>query len=373
MKNKINILHIRASEGGGGGPEKTIFNTARQIDTRRFWYGTCYLRKHRSDLTAVATRYREKGLPYFEVAGGIFDLRQLQEISGLIQRHHVHILHTHDAKTIIYGVLLKVRFPQMKLVTTLHGWVMRRRRSRFYQWCSEFGLRIHDAVIAVSDDLKRKTRQKGIHRVVRIYNAIDPDDWPLIFESGKNNRHAFTVGFIGRISREKGPEQFLDVARILSAVDEEIRFRMIGEGPLAEWVKTEITRLGLDRHFSLDGHVPQGHMPEIYAKIDVLLSSSHTEGMPNTLLEAFACGIPVVATRVGGVEELISDGDDGFLVTDGDRVALARNTLKLKYHSDLSRQFSRYGREKILERFTFVKRVRAMENLYETLITRGCL
>jgi glycosyltransferase involved in cell wall biosynthesis len=292
-------------------------------------------------------------------------------VAALIKRHKVHIIHTHDAKSIVYGALLKIRFPGIKAVTTLHGWVMRRRRSRCYQWLAEFGLRAFDGVVAVSDDLERKARQKNIHRVIRIHNAIDLAEWPPACVPAYGRNGPFKVGFIGRISKEKGPEQFLRVARMLAAVDQEIRFYMAGDGPMTAWIRKELKRLALEDRFTLMGHVPPTQMPGVYRLLNVLLSSSHTEGMPNTILEALSCGVPVVATRVGGVEELITDGYNGLLARDGDAAALARSILILRHTPRLAERLAHNGVHTISERFTFPRRVSAMEHLYMTLARKG--
>lgn len=371
VASKINILHLRASEGGGGGPEKTIFKTSLQIDTHRFWHGVCYLRKFNFDLGAIASRYHEHSLPYFEFPGNKVDPRQLRNIVALIKRHRVHILHTHESKTVIYGVLLKFLVPKLILVTTLHGWILRRRRSMVYQWLAEIALRVYDAVVVVSDDLGKRVCKKGIRRVVRIHNAIDLNDWPLVWNSPKPAEHPYTVGYIGRISQEKGPAQFLEVSRILSHLDDEIQFIMVGEGPLLSWVEAEIQRLNLVHRFSLTGYVSPPEITTLYGKLDLLLSTSHTEGMPNTILEALASGVPVVATRVGGVAELITHGYNGLLTDDGDIIGLVREILNLKNLSHQAARFSRNGRAHIQAKFSFPRRVAAMENLYRSLTLRG--
>lgn len=372
-RSKINILHLRASEGGGGGPEKTIFKTSLQINREKYWHGVCYLRKFEKDLGAIASRYHQNGLPYFEIPGNKADLRQLWRIQNLCKRHRVHILHTHDSKTIIYGALMKLRVPNLILATTLHGWVPRRRRSRLYQQMAEWSLKAYDAVVAVSDDLEKKIRQKGIRRTLRIHNAIDLNQWPLLVDSQKfmGDRCPYRVGYIGRISREKGPAQFLKVARLLSRLDEDIQFIMIGEGPLAAWVKTEIQRLKLDHLFTLTGYVPQTEIAAMYGGLDLLLSTSHTEGLPNTLLEALACGISVVATRVGGVAEVVTHGHNGLLVPDGDTTALAQSVLDLKANPQRAARFSRNGSARIRAEFNFPKRIASMERLYTELVMGG--
>jgi glycosyltransferase involved in cell wall biosynthesis len=132
---------------------------------------------------------------------------------------------------------------------------------------------------------------------------------------------ARVAGFLGRLSPEKGPEVFLRAALIAHVTSPDLHFVFIGEGPLASTLRESVIRYGVaDRvHFAgvrLD-------VPAVLNELDVLVSSSHSEAMPLAVMEAMASGLPVIATRVGGVPDLVEQGESGWLVAPNDPEEIA--------------------------------------------------
>lgn len=127
---------------------------------------------------------------------------------------------------------------------------------------------------------------------------------------------AKVVGFLGRLSPEKGPEVFLRAALLAQAKLADTHFIFVGDGPLAASLKEQIVRLKLDQRVHLAGL--QRDVAAVLNEIDVLVSSSHSEAMPLAVMEAMASGLPVVATRVGGIPDMIEQGESGWLVAPND-------------------------------------------------------
>ena len=127
---------------------------------------------------------------------------------------------------------------------------------------------------------------------------------------------ASLVGFLGRLSPEKGPDVFLRAAMLAQARLPDAHFVLVGDGPLAPALRESIARFGLADRVHLAGlrHDVAGLLNEL----DVLVSSSHSEAMPLAVMEAMSSGLPVVATRVGGVPDMIEHGESGWLVTPND-------------------------------------------------------
>lgn len=135
------------------------------------------------------------------------------------------------------------------------------------------------------------------------------------------------IGFCGRLSHEKAPELFVKAALVLRSSLPEAHFVWVGDGPMRAQLAALIDRLGLGYHVHLAGL--REDMAAIHHEIDVLVSSSDSEAMLLVVMEAMASGLPVVATRVGGVPDLIEQGETGWLVAPGDHhaIALHLNTL----------------------------------------------
>ncbi len=367
QNGKISVMHLRAAARNGGGPEKTILKTAAMIDARRFDYTVVYLRKKHHDLTPLARQYQEANLPFRELVGGVIDPFLLIRLAKLVKQNNVQILHAHDPKSIVYAFLLKLLVHNLKLVATLHGWVTLRMRSSLYAIISTALLKRFDLVIAVSKDLLEHTRKSGITKLKLLYNAIDLQQWNDSGNRPDDPQQPFRIAFVGRISQEKGPLEFVHTAQQILASSPDCEFVVAGEGPMLEQMKQEVQRSNLQDCFRFLGHLSQKEMPPLYRSVDLLLSTSHTEGMPNNLLEAMAAGVPVVATRVGGVAELITDGDNGLLASRNDIELLAKHVARLKQHPQLVETITTNARKTVAEKFCFRNRTRTLENLYAEL------
>lgn len=364
---RISVLHLRSSSGSGGGPEKTIYKTGLLIDKDRFDYRVVYLKKSRAEIHPAA---KDGPFPYAELAGRLpVDPLQLFRLARLVRAWRSDILHSHDQKTDVYAWLLGLCFPRLVLVNTLHGWIAHRRRSNFYSRASICALRRFNAVIAVSSDILSKARSHGIKRCVLIHNAIDTADWDRpappdgsVRRDGRNS--PFVVGFSGRFSPEKGPLEFLEVAEKLCTESDTYAFALAGQGPLAETLMQSVREKGLEAKVSFLGQLDTAGMMRFYQGLDVLLSPSRTEGLPNSLLEAMAMRVPVVATDVGGVRELINDDTVGLLAQRGDIDRLCRDIRTLEQDRGRAAAIAARGRKRVEEHFSIDARVRKIEELY---------
>lgn len=367
---RIPVLHLRTATAAGGGPEKTILVTATLIDRRRFDYCAVYLRRRRSRPAAVLEQARALALDFRDFPGP--GLLQLARTCRLISERRVRILHCHDPRSDVYGVLLQRLHPSLKLVSTLHGWVGRTRGKALHNRLDLLALRRFDCVIAVSGAVQEIARRSGVRRTVLIHNAIDTEAWRPLPEPAVGVAPGppapFRVGFVGRISHEKGPLDFVRVAAALLGQDRGWEFVVAGDGPDARRMRSLADELGLAGHVRFLGSLRGPDLPAFYRGLNVLLSPSHTEGLPNTILEACALGVPVVATRVGGVGEILSHGENGLLAERGEIGGLAAALRLLRGDAALARRLALAGRRVVEERFSMAGRVRAIEDLYQRLV-----
>ena len=191
-------------------------------------------------------------------------------------------------------------------------------------------LRAADGVVAVSRHLADRVIDAGVdpEKVRVVYGGVDPKQ----FHPGPRLHARRRVGlpaegdpvllYVGRLSPEKGVDVLIDACSILAREGRRFQCHIIGTGPLAGPLQARIDRLGLGERVRLLGPRPQAELPDWYRAADVFVLPSHSEGVPNVLLEAAACGLPCVATRVGGVPE-ISDRGDIRLVPPAEPAGLA--------------------------------------------------
>src|SRR6185503_5029504 len=174
------------------------------------------------------------------------------------------------------------------------------------------------------------------------------------------------LGAVGRLSPEKGHrvlvDAFCDVARRLPGA----RLAIVGDGPEEAALRRQVGTLGLAGHVTFMGLRADGQ--QLIAALDAMVLPSFSEGMPNVLLEACAYGTPVVATRVGGVPDMLSDGDAGWLVPAGGARRLgAALVAALPASSDAPRRAAR-ARVVLAERFTVEKQARAWLSAVEAAV-----
>lgn len=173
------------------------------------------------------------------------------------------------------------------------------------------------------------------------------------------------LGFVGRLSPEKGPSVFVRAALLLHSRAPEVHFVMVGEGPLEPELRRLAELFGLQGRMHFAGL--RRDMQAIYSELDVVVSSSNSEAMPLALMEAMACGLPIVATRVGGVPDLVEHGETGWLVGPGEFDDLAGRCGELVADAAMRRRMGERARQRVVERFDLSDCVERMDQLIARL------
>ncbi|MDP3979775.1 MAG: glycosyltransferase [Chlamydiota bacterium] len=371
---KAVVLYIRQSSGGGGA-DAVIYQTASHPGLEHFQIIVANLRKRSVNLSMLTEKLSEKGVICFEIPGRIpiFDIFQFVRVLQLIKKYDIHIVHSHDSKANFYAIFLKIFKPKLRLLSTMHGWTNRSLKSRFYSRVDKFLLRKFAAVIAVSKRNEEIVRKFGVRNAVLIRNAIDLSQWPLhLKERSNNSEKKFYVGFVGRINVEKDPYLFVQVAKKLHTIDHHFMFIVAGQGPCLDAMKQTVKELSLEDHFSFVGQLGHVAMLKLYTSIDLLLMTSRTEGLPMALLEASSVGVPIVATRVGGVPEVIIHQVNGLLAEYGDSEGLADHIITIKRNQTLADDYVKAGREIIEKNFSLEANIQALQALYDRIMKIGC-
>jgi glycosyltransferase involved in cell wall biosynthesis len=200
----------------------------------------------------------------------------------------------------------------------------RRRRRAIIQVLNE-----SDAVITVGEDLRQKTIKLGVSpdRIHVVLQGIDsrhfhPGDRAEARRKLGLPEHDNILLWVGRMVPVKGLEILLEACKHLRKRSLDVLLCLVGDGPQRAMLEAEVARLGLSDRIRFVGAVSHEQLPAWYQSANLTVLSSHSEGVPNVLRESLACGIPYVATRVGGVAELSNDPANR-LVPPGDAIALA--------------------------------------------------
>ena len=160
------------------------------------------------------------------------------------------------------------------------------------------------------------------------------------------------IGYIGRLSDEKGVQHFAQALPTILNDRPDLRALIGGDGPLRESIEASLQEGGVTSRVDLPGWISHDDLPEYLNQLQLLVLPSYTEGLPNIMLEAMACGTPVLATPVGAIPDIIVDGVTGFLMEDNSPNHIAENVIRALSSPD-HEQIIRNGRQLVEENFTF--------------------
>jgi glycosyltransferase involved in cell wall biosynthesis len=177
---------------------------------------------------------------------------------------------------------------------------------------------------------------------------------------------AVLVGTLGRLSREKNLDLFVDMAAGLANEFPEARFVIVGEGPCRGAIERALRGAGIDGRVVVTG--ARSDVARVLAAMDLFVMTSDTEGLPNAVMEAMAAALPVVSTRVGGVHELVADGETGRLFPRGQLVPLLSSVRPLIRDADLRRRQGEAGRRRIASEFSVERMVAATVSVYDEVL-----
>lgn len=273
-------------------------------------------------------------------------------VKNFFSRIKPDIIHSHRYKENFLCFLSALWINRVKLLATQHGLPEVANSFSFFHKLKEklnfFILKIgFDKTIAVSSDIEQFFRKRYFFsekKVSYIRNGI-----PFVTEIAKRHSEAFfVIGSSGRLVPVKDFDIMVKVAAILK--DYDIKFVLAGEGSERQNIEKLINANGLHERFQMLGHLDD--MEPFYQGIHLFLNTSLHEGIPMTILEAMAHGVPIVAPKVGGIPEVIKDGSEGFLIPTRDPDAFAEKCLLLYNNPDLWGRMSQAARLQVVENYS---------------------
>jgi glycosyltransferase involved in cell wall biosynthesis len=312
------------------------------------------------------------------------DALAILRLARLIRRIRPHILHTHTAKAGAVGRLAALLAGDARppiVVHTFHGHVLRGYfdplRTAGFRALERWLARSSTALVAVSPQVRDDLVALGIaprERFAVVRLGIELEKRVAAEQDGRGESRRilgigadrFAVGWIGRMTGVKRTEDVLRAFRRLRERGVDACLCMIGDGPDRPAVERYAHELGIMRDTLFLGY--QEDVAPFYAAFDAMILPSINEGTPVSAIEALAAGRPVVATRVGGVPDVVRDGEDGFLVEAGDVDALADRLARLAADPELRERLGAAGRARVVPRYSVDRLVDDMDLLYRSLL-----
>ena len=314
----------------------------------------------------------------------LHDARAILRLARLIRRERPTILHTHTAKAGAVGRIAALLAGEARppvIVHTFHGHVLR----GYFSAPATLGFRLLErwlakattTLIAVSPEVRDDLVRLGVapaakFRVVRLGIELEERVTTTSDERRDTRRllgispDAFVVGWVGRMTAVKRTRDVLEAFRGLLDHETGAYLMLVGDGPDRKQMERSAHELGIAKRCLFLGY--QDDVAAFYGAIDVLLLPSANEGTPVSVIEALAAGRPVVATRVGGVPDIVRDGVDGYLVAPGDPNELAERLVRLARDPDRRARMGAEGRARVLQRYTVARLVDDVDLLYRSLL-----
>lgn len=293
--------------------------------------------------------------------------------AGVLARHLrrqgiVH-LHNHFGSSSCSVALLTATMTGLPFSFSMHG------PSEFFEtahWRLDEKVARAAFTVAIShfcrSQLMYFSDRRHWNRIRIVHCGIDPARFtPRVPQPDASPR----IAFVGRLDPVKGADLLLDALAALRPDHPSLTATFIGDGPQAEHTRAHARALGLDDVTTFLGAQPEAAVADLLRQSDLLVLPSFAEGLPVVLMEAMATGLPVIASRIAGIPELVREGETGFLIPAGDTATLIRAIDRLLRDTDLRSRMGQAGRATVLADFTIEAEARRLARLFTYGVTDG--
>lgn len=384
MGKRIEILHIITRMEEGGAP-RVLLDLLRGLPGDRFSQTLATGKAPEgADLLPEARRLpveiREiKGL--CRRVAPLRDLTALLRLINLINSKRFDIIHTHTSKAGFLGRLAARIAGARRVIYSPHGDIFSGYfpgyQTEIYRLAERAAAAWCDTIVTLSDAGAREYLSRAIgdrRQFVTIPNGVDAGalasaaDRRGVRREFGIERDAFVIACVGRLVRVKGIDVLVAAAPRIAAQDggPDVRFLVVGDGPERTALASAAARLGVGDRFSFTGF--RADVGRLLSAADLLAMPSRNEGLGMSILEAMALSLPVVASHVGGIPEVVTDGATGILVTPEDPDALAHACVDLVRDPERARKMGIAGRRLVSERFSVERFVEKTARLYLDLM-----
>lgn len=356
---------------GPGGAEQLLLQAARVVDRVRFRYEIAYVRP---DKTHLVPEFGAAGVPTQLLgessAGRLGWLKELRSTMSTADIVHVHSPVLASAARVVARTLPGTRRPHV--VTTEHNeWTSHRLPTRV---ANALTGPLDEHTWAVSDEVRETVWKPFRPRFEVLVHGIDPESLSAHASDREGLRRSLGIGehevvslTVANLRRNKDYPTLLEAARLATEREPRLRFLSVGQGPLQTELEALHAASGLGDRFTFLGF--RRDIPNLMAAADIFTLSSAHEGLPVAVMEAFAMGLPVVATAVGGVPRQVRDGVEGRVVPPGDPTRLAEALVEVARDDRIRSAMAEAARRRSSD-YDIRRAVREQERVYSALLGR---
>jgi len=347
------------------GPEIRALRSLDYHDKNLFKFIVCYSSK--GNLWEEFTKHKEIELVDFAVESK-YQFSAIHKIYKIIQTKRVDLIHTQGPGSIDFFASCASSLIKTPLIITrpvmIEDWIRPNLKKKIYALFDKFTLNHASLVVAVSESgIKYLTENSRLpkQKVSLIYNGVDVNLFTPS-EKAKYDNDALCIGTCAQLAPHKGWPDFLSVIYLCKKKFPKLKCIIVGDGPLKGEVLNRAHSMGIFDLIDLAGF--QKDVIPYLNKMDIFLMTSWSEGLPVAIIEAMAVGLPVVATSVGGVPELVVHGETGYLGPPNNPEVIAKYASMLLENKELGKKLGKSGRERVKENFIIQKMVSEYEKIY---------
>jgi glycosyltransferase involved in cell wall biosynthesis len=375
---QLRVVHVTSSRFFGG-PERQMLELAREMAPSVQSAFVSF-----SEQNLCRAFLREVSLAGFEALSLRYDMPRLFaaacELQSYLRVRRPQVVCVHGYKAGILGVWAARRC-RIPVVAVSRGWTFADWKVRLYERLDRIALRWMDRVVCVSEGQANKVRSARVpqHKVTIIHNAIRGARFQIAQRGSHREQLQGLFTFkpktlicaAGRLSPEKGFDVLIEACADLIMAHPELNVgvALFGEGDLRSTLQRRIQSAGMKDRIVLAGFSDQ--FDTQLSSFDLFVQSSHTEGLPNVLLEAAAAGVPLVATDVGGTSEVVLHEQTGLLVPPNNAKDLALSIARVLMDADLRLRLSANAQAHVTANFTFAAQAAAYRHLFKEVLSHA--
>ena len=332
-----------------GGTELMTYHKNKLLNRKKFNVDICFLNSH----GPVSDMYRASKFEKIYHLNSNFII-SIIKLFNLLSKNKYDIIHTSGLRISLLCRIITIVFPKIKIIhsqNSVDTW--RKYYHVFLDRITSFRIALY---LCNSYAAKEKLIQREripAEKIRVIHNGIDLEKFSNVsssFSKEINSDGKIIISCIANLRKAKNHKFLIEVCRELLNMKKDFILIFVGEGDLRSELEKKIKFHNLENHILLLGS--RNDIPEILAATDIFILGSLWEGLPGSILEAMASSVPVVSTNVGGANEIITDGDNGFLCASGDRIEMSSKILKLLEDENLRNVIGQNARLHVEKNFS---------------------
>ncbi len=382
---KIKVLHIITRFICGGADENTLF-TVNGLDKSRYevhlMIGNTYEKKMTERLTPDVNLIHIDDM--VRKVSPVKDLRALYQIYRIIKKEKYDIMHTHTSKA---GFLGRIAARLGGVTHIIHGVhtipfydVLQPQYNRFFLSLERFAARFTNLFIAVGEELKSQYIREGVGSPEQyhiVYSGMDLESFEMARQMSEEERRALrsdfgfgngdtVVGIVSRLEPGKGFNFFSSIVEKVVHASPEVKFLVVGDGSLRGSLEREVKAKNLQNNIVFAGQ--REDVARVIALFDIAIFTSLLEGLPRTVVQYVLLGKPIVTFEVGGIREVISDGEQGYIVSQNNIDEFVEKVVYLLNNPAVAEQMRQNGKDFPRFQWSSEEMVSRIDTIYQKLL-----